>query len=66
MTKLFKNEYIIRKAKGGHVPPVRPHPRSAFVLYYRKRINVDLKPQHFRRSFYDGVPGLAFLQITPT
>ena len=32
MTKLFKNEYIIREAKGGGTCPLCPPPGSAFDI----------------------------------
>ena len=45
MTTLFKNEYIIREAKGGHVSPV-PLPLDPPLLF--GYIHVNMASHHER------------------
>ena len=49
MTKLFKNEYIIREAKGGHVPPVPP-PESAFACQYHVFVLIGSDSRELRKQ----------------
>ena len=46
MTTLFKNEYIIREAKGGHVPPVpTPPPPGDQPLNLNRPTSSRLRPK---------------------
>ena len=63
MTKLFKNEYIIREAKGGHVPPVPPPldpPLPCISMLQGDTDNqcvgdTELSPFDHNKKMYEGI-----------